>query len=215
MTTEPNEKRTIFVALPGGRKVECAVGTPISALLDAMQDEGGLDYIGALFNHDVVSLSFPLEVDGQAEPLTLHDPHGYRVYRRSVCFLLAKAVRDLYPDVRLSVEHSLGTGFYCAFEGPGRKGIREEELAAVEQRMRDLVEQDLPIDRTKVSFEAAMELFRTQGQQDKYNLLRFRNPPTIVLYSCGDFSDLAHAVIAPRTGALRAFQAHALRARAS
>lgn len=206
MSDHQNKQRAISISLPGGRVETCPVGTPISTLLGAPLEDRGLPYIGALFNHDVVSLSFPLEVDGRVEPLTLDNPHGYRIYRRSVCFLLAKAVRELFPEVRLSVEHSLGTGFYCAFERDGNHGIQEAELEALDRRMRELVEQDLPIDRTKMSFETAMKLFRSQDQEDKYNLLRFRNPPTIVLYSCGNFSDLAYAVIAPHTGTLEHFK---------
>jgi len=121
---------TITVTLEDGSPVRCAAGTPVAAILPQRRSPEGLEYLGALVNNDAVSLSYPLEVDSQIGLLTRADSHGFRIYRRSVCFLLAKAVKELFPDVRFAVEHSMSDSFYCSFEAEGKPGITKEQLAA-------------------------------------------------------------------------------------
>lgn len=200
-------KRDIKVTLSDGQVLTRPYQTTVGELLDqAGSDESGLPVLGALVNNDVVSLTYPLEVDCEVVPLTLANPHGWRLYRRSLAFVLAKAVNELFPESFFSIEHSLGSGLYCNFEMNGQKGITAEQLAAIEQRLKELVEADIPIERHKVAFAEAVERFEQEKQWDKYNLLRFRNPSKIVVYSCGSFTDLAHGPLAPSTGALKPFK---------
>ena len=197
---------TIAVTLDGGANVRCPVGTRVRDLLAERRSPEGLDYIGALVNNDAVSLSFPLEVDSTVVMLTRHDPPGFQIYGRSMCFLLAKAVKELFPDARFAIEHSLGTGVYCSFDSNGAPGIAEAQLQAIDQHMRALVERDVAIERRKIAFTDAVRRFEQEKQWDKYNLLRFSNPPKVATYWCGDFSDLDHGELAPRTGSLSLFR---------
>nr|NIS40374.1 nucleoside kinase [Desulfuromonadales bacterium] len=72
--------------------------------------------------------------------------------------------------------------------------------------MRQFVRQDIPIERRKIAFADAMARLEAEKQWDKYNLLRFRNPPKVVIYTCDGFSDLAHGPLADRTAALSHFK---------
>lgn len=197
----------VRVELDGCAPMEVAVGTRVRDLPMPECDARGLAYVGALVNNDVVTLSYPLEVDSRVRLLTMADRAGWRIYRNSVSFLLAKVVRELFPSVEFAVEHSLGAGFYCSFALPGRApGITEAELNRIELAMRELVRRDAPIERRKISFEQAVRQFEADGQRDKYDLLRFQNPPKVVVYTCEEFMDLAHGVLADRTGALEHFR---------
>ena len=200
------ERPTIRVRLDEGEPRVVPTGIRVEEILEERRSPGGLDYMGALVNNDVVSLSFSLEVDSRVVPITVENHHGDRIYRRSIAFLLAKVMHEMFPAATYGVEHSLGTGLYCTFEQDGRSGISPEDLDRVDRRMHELVDQDLPIVRSKVSFETALRRFEEEQQRDKYNLLRFRNPPVIVTYECGGFSDLAHGVMAARTGLLTMFK---------
>jgi uridine kinase len=206
----------VSVAFNDGHKTACPPGTPVKAVMRERKSAEGLDYRGAMVNHDVVSLSYPLEVDSTVHLLTRADSHGFRIYRRSVCFLLAKTVKELYPAARFSVEHSLGSGFYCSFDQNGHghelpdahaadPGIKPSQLEAIERRMRELIQQNIPIERRKISFTEAVKQFEKEGQGDKYSLLRFRNPPKIVIFWCDGFSDLGHGPLAESTGSLNLF----------
>jgi len=129
-------------------------------------------------NNDVVSLSYPLTVRSRVVPLTVENPHGWLVYRRSICFLLAKTVKELYHDARFSVEHSLGPGLFCSFSiSDEEDGITPEQVSRIEEKMREQVALDLPIERHKISFTDAVDELSQSGQTDKLNSLKYRNPP--------------------------------------
>jgi len=205
----------ILVTFPDGKQVNCPPNTLLLDLIKERKSEDNLPYLGALVNNDVVSLSFPLEVDCEVQLLTRADSHGFRIFRRAACFLLAKTVKELFPNAHFAVEHSLGSGFFCSFDISGKihpsreepsMGITQEQLDIVETRMREQIEQDLPIERRKIAFTKAVETFEEKKQWDKYNLLRFRNPPKVVTYWCEKFSDLSHGPMAESMGAIDLFK---------
>jgi uridine kinase len=203
MTSMPGMIRVTF---DGREPLQVPVHTRLAELPGVRAGAGMLAYLGALVNNDIVALSYPLEVDCQVELLTMRHPHGWRIYRNSVAFLIAKAVHELFPDARFAVEHSLGSGLYCAFSLQDLPDCSAEQLALLERHVRELIRRDLPIERRKIAFADALRQFDEQRQPDKYNLLRFHNPPKVTVYSCDGFTDLAHGVLADRTGALSHFK---------
>ncbi|HMO03693.1 MAG TPA: nucleoside kinase [Kiritimatiellia bacterium] len=197
-----HQKGQITARLNDGRSVTCAFGTPVEALLEKDTDEAGRHYLGAMVNNLVVTLEFLLEVDSDVQFLTFADSNGWRIYRSTACFLLAKAVKDLFPDAKLIVEHSMGTGFYCSFEQGGQEGMHQEQLDQVRARLKDIIAANAPIERRKVLYADAVRHFEEQGQPDKANLLKFRNPPKVVVYTCDGYTDLAHGPLAHSSGAI-------------
>jgi len=196
----------ISVKVDGNASSECLPGTPVRELLKYIPEKQHIHILGALVNNDVVSLSYPLEVDSQVRFLTLADSNGWRIYRRSAAFLLSKVAGELFPDAHLNVEHSLGDAFYCNFERDGKIGITDKELSAIESRMRELVEQRIAFERRKIFFTDAIRYFEEQGMADKCNLLRFDNPPKVVIHWCDGWFDLAHGPLVDDTGYLTAFR---------
>ena len=199
----------IRITLEDGTHRRCRPHMPAGALLKKPCDARGLPFIGARVNNDIVSLTYPLEVNAEVRFLTMTDPQGMRIYRGSLAFLLAKTAAALFPDGRFSIEHSLGTGLFCRFEATAlrrRGALSPRQVAALEAAMRRLVARNLPIRRRKLAFADALERFQKAGLQDKVNLLRFRNPPKIVIYECARFVDMAHGPLAPSTGALKYFK---------
>lgn len=198
----------VTVKLNGGRITECMEGTPLGVLLPSRTAPDGLPYIAAMVNNDIASLSYPLTVNAEVRFLTRADPHGWRIFRRSAGFLAAKAVRDLYPDSELWVEHSFGPGVYCSLHRRGGPELTTTRSQArrIETRMRELVERNLPIHRRKVAFMDAVSELEKTGEHDKLNLLRYRNPPRIVIHTCEGFSDLAHGPLASSTGVIEPFR---------
>lgn len=186
---------------------EVRLDKPVLAgdLLESPADKDGLGYIACLVNNEVCSLSYPLEVNSFVKFITMSSSLGMRVYRDSLAFLLAKAVSELFPKANFMVQHSLGTGLYCTFEA-GNKRMLRKNIADLESRMRELTDADLPVERRKIAFADAVEIFKTNGQIDKLNLLRFKNPQKVTMHFCGGFSDLAHAPLVSRTGMLPFFK---------
>lgn len=200
----------ITVTFDDGKTERFGIYTSVGNVLRRHGVKGRLPFLGAMVNNEVSSLSYPLTTDSKVSLLTVADSHGMRIFRNSISFVLAKAVAELFPAAQFSVEHSFGMGLYCSFEAcrgqVADTKTSRKQVAMIERRMVQIVKQDLPIQRHKVSFEQAVRHFSETGQNDKLNLLRFRNPPRILIHTCGGFSDLGHSPLAPSSGALRAFR---------
>jgi uridine kinase len=196
----------IHVTIGDGPTITCDSGTRLSTLMQDPCDPQGVPFIAARVNNDLVSLSYPLTVNSMVTFITAASPHGWRVYRRSVCFLMTKAIRDIYPNAEFSIAHSIGPGLFCDFSLSGHHGIEAAALERIESRMRELIEHNRPIERRKIGYSDAVRQFEACGQIEKLNLLRYRNPPSIVIHWCDEFFDLAHSPLAPSTSQLGHFQ---------
>ena len=196
-----NTAETIRLAFDDGRVVACPSRTSIRDVMPSPANAAGLPYIAALADNDICSLNYPLEMDSAIKLLTMADPEGWPVFQRSLAFILAKAVKELYPKSGFSVDYAVGNGLYCSFEnvaGEHNGGITHD-------RMKALIARDIPIERKKISFAEVSRRLTEAGQTDKLNLLRFRNPPRVVIHVCDGFYDLAQGPLAPSTGSIHLF----------
>ena len=196
----------IRITFEDGRVLERKPPVLVGDLLDSPTAANGFEVLGAMVNNDIYSLSYPLDADSEVRFFTAAQEDGWRMYVRTLCFLLAKVVRELYPAARFSIEHSLDTGYYCYFVQGNTPGIKPGQIHAIERRMRALIAADLPIERRKLAYVAALVQFEKERQADKFHLLDFRNPNKVVINWCDGFSDLAHGVVIEHTGGLGVFQ---------
>ncbi len=200
----------LTVTFENGTTALVAPRTPLRDVLPPTASANGLPTIAALVNNDVTSLSYLIEMDCTVCPLTRTNPEGVHVYQRSLTFLLAKTVKELYPAASFAVDYAMGNALYCSFDPKGESdhgtGALPEHVDALRARMRESVAANLPIERRKVSFADAIARFNAAGQTDKLNLLKFRNPPRITLHGCGGFYDLAQGPLVPATGVLTCFE---------
>jgi len=199
---------TITLTFEDGHKVECPVRSTLRDIIPSATDASGLPYIAALNNNDIGSLDHPLEMDGDIRLLTMASPEGWHVFQRSIAFVLAKTVKELFPAASFSVDYAVGNGLYCTFNpvaGKPDNGITLDQLDAIREHMKALIARNIPIERKKISFADVSRRLTEAGQTDKLNLLRFRNPPRVVLHVCEGFYDLAQGPLAPSTGAIHLF----------
>ena len=119
-------------------------------------------------------------------------------------FLLEAAFEEIFPDGILTVDHSVTSGGYYCQVG-GRPPLTDRELTALENRMRELVAQNLPFERLIVPLQEAIQYFESKGYHDKVRLLRYRNRDKLVLYQMGSHRDYHHGYMVPSTGYLRWF----------
>ncbi len=198
--------RTIKVIVDGQAAREIPSETPALAVMPG-KASNGLPVLAALVNNEVVSLCSPLSVNCEVKSLTLADEYGWRVYRWSLGFILAKAVHETWPGVSFRVRHSIGGGLYCSVDW-GRNHAKipvRERIKRIESAMRGIAEADLPVEMIRVSYEDALRRFAVTGQHDKLNLLKHRNPPQVLLVNCDGFLDLPQEPILHRTGLLSCF----------
>lgn len=195
----------VEVKLPSGRKMGVPYGTRVMELFQ--EDEfQKLEYpiVGAMVNNEVASLTFKVEVNAEVEPVTLDTIEGSRIYRRSLCFMLAISARQLFPDKRLVIGHSLGDGYYYYFNGEDK--VAEPELKRLEARMRELVKQNLPVQRRVLSYCDALEHLKATENEAAGRLLEHRSESKIPIYECCGFKDISHGPLVPSSGFLKYFE---------
>lgn len=124
--------------------------------------------------------------------------------RHSTSHIMAQAVQDLFPDVKVAIGPSIDTGFYYDFDYA--PGFTEDDLVRIENRMKELVKMDLPIVRKMVKKEEAIEMFRKMGENFKVELVEAIEDPEVSLYTQGNFTDLCRGPHLPSTGKIGAFK---------
>ena len=198
----------ITFKLANNQTLQVEKATSLSTVLPKEVD--GLPVLAALLNNDVVPLDSPALLDAKLEPLTLADENGWQVYRRTLCFLLAKVLHEHFPTAHCRVRQSFGhNALYWSWDVPEQE--REVKTAALRAYLAELIEQDVPICHRLAGYEQIVSLFKESGQMDKVNLLAHRNPPYLALVTCGDFYDLPQGALALRSGVINLFDLVPLR----
>jgi uridine kinase len=134
----------------------------------------------------------------------MSDSDGALIYRRSLNFLLEMAFADLFPKLKLTIDHSISFGgYYCQVSG--RNPLSAGELAALKSHMQELIAADLPFEKKEVPLKEAIEYFRSLGYEDKVRLLKYRRKAYLTLYRLGGRMDYHHGYMVPSTGYLKWF----------
>ena len=201
---ESTPSLSVEIHLPDGRVFSGPRSTPIGVFLRVLPEWSKPQITGAVINGNLRELTFSIEVESVVRPVTMEDEDGSRIYRRSITFLLEAAFDELFPDIELSVDHSLSSGaYYC--EVIGRSPLTKEELEALETRMREIVKADLAFERKIVPLTDAIAYFRSKGLMDKVQLLKYRRKDYLVLYQLKERRDYHHGYMVPSTGFLKHF----------
>lgn len=178
--------------------------TPIGEFMRTYQQPDQPLIVGAIVNHELRELTFPISMDAKVSPVEITGSDGARIYRRSLTFLLEVAFMELFPNWSLTIDHSVSSGaYYCHV--PEQEPFDQEHLDALDARMRELVNENESMIKEKVSLEEAKDFFNKQGQDDKVRLLNYRYGDDLVLYSLKGKRDYHHGYMVPSTGYLKLF----------
>ena len=195
---------TVQARFPDGRVLEGARGTPIEEFVLAAKLPKGERVVASLMNGRLRELCFPLQEDADLVPVTTATNDGARIYRRSLSFLMIAAAAEVLPGQVITIFHSMPFGGYYCERDDGRR-LTDEELAALRQRMRELVEADLPIDNVRLPLDDALAFFRQQGDLEKADLFARRRKDYLTLYELNGVRDYFHGFMVNRTRYLDLF----------
>lgn len=162
------------------------------------------DIVAARINGRLVDLNTPLSMHPRIEWIIVSSPEGLEILRHSTSHLMAQAVKELYPDVKITIGPAIEDGFYYDFDY--NRPFTPEDLARVEDRMKALVKEDIPIVRMEMSKEDAITLFEDMGESYKVEIIRELLEESVSLYKQGDFVDLCRGPHIPSTGHIRSFK---------
>jgi uridine kinase len=207
MTPEINlvePRPTVEIHLPDGRVYSGPRGIPIESFMQTLPEWQDPPIVGAIVNSELRELTYPIAMDARVQPVTMADADGSRIYRRSLVFLLETAFEDLFENAELTVDHSVSSGGYFC-QVTGRPPLTQPDLDVLEQRMRVLVEKNLPLIRRQVPLQEAIDYFNQKRQFDKSRLLKYRMKEHLVLYALDGHQDYHHGYMVASTGYLKWF----------
>ena len=179
-----------------------------TSLLDVWQeyaDELHFDYpvVSAKVNNVSQGLKYRVYNNRDVEFIDVRDGSGRRVYARSLCFVLYKAVSDVFPGSRLFVEHPLSRGYYCNFRKKEDEPLKDGDVERICQRMQEIIDADMPFRRTEATLEEAVRVFTERGFMDKVKLLETSGQVYTYYYTLGDTVDYYYGPLVPSAGYLK------------
>ena len=182
---------------------EVKVGTPLTELIDYFGVKKPYMIANAKVNNKTESLTYRIFRPKTIEFVDLSDSSAMRTYVRSLCFILAKAVDDLLPNAEMFIEHAVAKGYYFQIECDIPVG--KTELDAIRNRMREIVDADIPFVQIEEETSEVVRLFRERGMEDKALLLETSD----MLYACysklEDYIDYFYGSLTPSTGYIQIF----------
>ncbi len=197
---------TIKVSFPGGKTAEFETGVIVRDALAGWQEDSVKSAVAARVNGTPVDLSSRLLVDASVEPIDISSEEGLRILRHSTSHVMAQAVQEIFPGVKVSIGPSIEEGFYYDFDYS--EAFTLADLEKIEKRMQEIVDADLPFIRRDVTREEAVKIFSEKGEPYKVELLNDlpADVTTVSLYSQGDYVDLCRGPHLPSTGMIKAFK---------
>ncbi|HEX4720149.1 MAG TPA: threonine--tRNA ligase [Thermoleophilaceae bacterium] len=138
--------------------------------------------------------------------LTERDPEALDVIRHDAAHVLATAVKELYPGVKISIGPPIADGFYYDFDFPDGVKVGEDDLARIEQKMREHIKADEKFERADVSSAEALERFRGEHEDYKVELIEDLGADTVSLYRNDGFTDLCRGPHGPGTKRIKALK---------
>ena len=191
------------------------MGTTLKELSDVVCPEAsaGLPVLAALVDNKLKSLDYKIINPHDVRFIGYDHPDGRRTYIRSLCFVLQKVVREMFPDKILAIDYSLPSGLYCELREKsamedGRPQVffvTDSQIETIHQRMAEIISADLPFGKTVVPRDEALSLFEANSQYEKARLLASIGRFNYNVYWLDGQADKFYGPLVPSTGYLNIF----------
>ncbi len=186
-----------------GTSKEFQEGISLGEIAKEFEFEKPYDILAAKVNNVAQGLKFKAYHSLDVEFLDYRTYIGRNLYCRSLCFLLYKGVRDLFPESSLVIKRPISKGYYCVVDKGDGTVLTEADVDAIRARMLEVVDQDLVFRRHEVQVEEAIRKFGDLGNTDKVKLLETCGEVYISYYTLGGTADYYYAELAPSAGYLK------------
>ncbi|MDD4777296.1 MAG: nucleoside kinase [Fermentimonas sp.] len=182
---------------------EIPIGTSLVDLIGEFAINTPYLITNARVNNKTESLTYRVYRPKKVEFVDLTDSSAMRTYVRSLCFILAKAVDDILPHAKTYIEHAVSKGYYFQIEADLPVG--KQELDAVRNRMKEIVEADIPFEQVEEETEKVVHLFRKLGLEDKAQLLETSDLLYARYSRLDGYIDYFYGSLTPTTGYITMF----------
>ncbi len=198
-------KKMPVITLTDGSKREFEQAVSVMDVASSIGSGLAKATLAGKVNGEVVDASFVIDKDSDLQIITAKDDEGLEIIRHSTAHLLAQAVKQLFPEAQVTIGPVIENGFYYDFAFS--RSFTPEDLEAIEKRMAELVAENLPVTRSVLSRDEAIEFFRNQNEIYKAEIIEsIPANEDLSLYAQGDFTDLCRGPHVPSTGKLKAFK---------
>lgn len=184
------------------KEYEVAPNTTIQEVLKEEIKKNEFKVIGAKFNNEYKRLDYVITENGIVSLVDISSKGGMRIYRRTLIYIMAKAFEELYKDVKIRVNYQLSNAMFCTVEN---MEITDEMLKNVENKMKEIVSKNLPIQKKVFSRQEAEELYKKEDSSKGRLQLDLETNKTIDMYYCEDYYNYMYGDIAINTGIIKVF----------
>ena len=195
----------ITVTLPNGDTLELEQGASAGDVAKLISEGLSNRALAAKVNGQIVDLSAPITEDSAVEILTYNSPESREILLHSTSHVMAQAVKQLYPDVKVTIGPAIENRFYYDFdiEPP----LTDADLEEIEERMNEIIKADYPIVRKELKSDEVIKLFSDLNEDYKIEIIKdIDEGETLSIYSQDDFIDLCRGPHIPSTGRIKAFK---------
>ena len=195
----------ITVTLPDNSTRSYGSGVTPQEIAESIGSHLAQDALAAQVDGQSVDLNVPIEADAEVAILTGDSPEGHEVLLHSTAHLMAHAVKELFPDAKVTIGPAIENRFYYDFDIDGT--FSDEDLVKIEEKMRELAENDHAVTRLELRRDEAVELFNEMNESYKVEIIeQIEGDDCISAYTQGDFTDLCRGPHIPLTGKIKYFK---------
>ena len=194
----------IKLSFSDGRTLEVEEGATLEQVAATLSFER--QPVAAIVNGNIQELDYPLFIDSEVQWVDYNCNLGWRIYRRTLTFLLRLVVGERFPDYKLLVSHSLSQGMFCWLLGTDGRQNDPARIATIEKHMKAYVEANLRLKKTSVSREDAAAYFESIGQSGKASLILRRPEQSITMYQAQGYRDYYFGKMATNLSCLDEFE---------
>ncbi len=192
------------ITLPDGSVRPFAPGTTGMEIAKSISPRLAKDAIAVRVDGVVRDLNAPVPTDAKVEVLTFDHPDGRQVFWHSSSHIMAQAVQELFPGVKLAIGPSIDEGWYYDFDVS--KPFSPEDIARIEERMQQIINEDAEFSCRRSPKREAIDFYKERGEQYKIELLEGFEDEEVSFYSHSRFVDLCRGPHIPRTGIIKSFK---------
>jgi threonyl-tRNA synthetase len=195
------KEQMIEIKFPDGSVKEFVKGITLEEIAGAISSSLKKKAVAGKVNDKSFDLRRNIEESAKVEIITMDSDEGGKIARHSAAHILAQAVKRIYGDVNLGVGPVIENGFY--YDMDLQSSVNVEDLPKIEKEMKNIINENVKIERVEVSREEAKELFQEMNDSLKLELLEaIPNGESVTLYKQGEFVDLCRGPHLPSTGYL-------------
>ena len=158
--------------------------------------------IGAIYNNEYMCLNKKIDEDGTIELLDISSKEGLRAYRRTLIFIFAKVLREIFPDNRATVNYQMANAIYCDI---GDIEVTQDIVKELNKKMTEIVEKDLPITLITMNRDEAEKFFKEHNTKRGLLQIELKSNQKIYMNFCEDYFNYCYGIMANRTGVIKTF----------